>query len=106
RVTTARVRPMTRCPRSAGSACGSAVTAFICSSLRVNWTPRAAVASPAERVGVAGKRRHDRHHELLPGRGERPLPVAGGPRQGAEIEGDVAAFLRVEAALGAQRHVA
>src|SRR5687767_1853470 len=100
-VTTASVSAITDCSRTSGSSRGSAASALSAAPLVI-----AMAVTGAQRIGVAGERRHDGHHELLPCRDHRPLAVAGGTRQRADVVGDIPALLVVEAALLARGHVA
>src|SRR5882672_549300 len=102
-VTTASVSPTSRFLRRAGRTRGSAlVMAFI--GAGPPGSLESAVVS--ERLGVPRQGQHDGHHQLLPGGRQRTVLVAGGPRQGAEVERDVTAFLIVEAAFLPRGHVA
>src|SRR5918912_2674660 len=105
-VTTARVRPMRRLARNAGTTCGSAAAALSAASLIGGIDVLHGVMTVTQAIGVCGERRQHRHHELLPRRRERPLLVARRSRQRADVVGDVAAVLIGEAAFTTWRHVA
>src|SRR5947209_506194 len=105
-VTTARVRPIRRFARSAGTTCGSAAAALSAAALIGGIAVLDCVMSIAQAIRVCGERRHDGHHELLPRRRERPLLVARRTRQRADEVGDVAAVLVGQSAFAPGWHIA
>src|SRR3954471_18489546 len=105
-VTTASVRPMRRFARAAGMICGNALAKPSAAALIGGIVVQRLDMAVAERVGVAGERRHHRHHELLPRGGERALLVACRPRQSADVVANVAAVLVGKPAFFVRRHVA